>query len=200
MFRETPSPSLPPSTQTALAIDEKSKPLGARFLQVLALSHRPGRSYVAISTTHASSKTRAGTPASSTVSADSSGEPATIISIPSGPQTEEFVQLMVSKFGPLWTQRQTLVLGNGQAFEIGDYRVRLGEIRQGATSLGRGVVGEVEWVGEGDEEDWENAEGIIRPFWDQLCVVGARECFQVPGMNQGNGTVRQWCEILRLRG
>ncbi len=106
---------------------------------------------------------------------------------------------MVSKFGPLWTQRQTLVLGNGQAFEIGDFRIRFGEIRQGTTSLGRGIVVEVEWTGE-EEEDWENAEGVIRPFWDQIRVAGARECFQVAGMDQGDGSVRQWCEILRLRG
>ena len=107
---------------------------------------------------------------------------------------------MVSKFGPLWTQRQTSVVGHAQAFEIGSYRVRVGEMRQGTTSLGRGVVVEVEWAGGGEEEDWENAEGMIRPLWDQLRVSGARECFQVPGMNMGYGSVRQWCEILRLRG
>jgi len=164
------------------------------------LSHHPGRSYVAITTTHTPAQTRAGTPTSSTVSTEGSGEPATIISIPSGPQSEEFVQLIVSKFGPLWTQRQTLVLSNGQAFEIGDYRIRIGELRQGATSLGRGVVVEVEWTGGWEEEGWENGELAIKSFWDQSHVADAKEFFQVPGIERGCGTVRQWCEMLRFRG
>ncbi len=164
------------------------------------MSHHPGRSYVAITTTHTPAQTRAGTPTSSTVSTEGSGEPATIISIPSGPQSEEFVQLIVSKFGPLWTQRQTLVLSNGQAFEIGDYRIRIGELRQGATSLGRGVVVEVEWTGGWEEEGWENGELAIKSFWDQSHVADAKEFFQVPGIERGCGTVRQWCEMLRFRG
>ena len=132
--------------------------------------------------------------------AESSGEPATIISIPAGPSNDEFVQLMVSKFGPLWTQRQMLVVINAQAFEIGDFRVRLGEVRQGPTTPSRAVAIEVEWVGGGEEEDWENAEAMIKPFWEQLEVVGAKECIQVPGIDRRYGSVRQWCEILRLRG
>ena len=93
-----------------------------------------------------------------------------------------------------------LVVINAQAFEVGDFRVHLGEIRQGPTSPGRAVVIEVSWAGGGEEEDWENAEAVIKPFWDQLEVVGAKECFHVPGVNKNYGSVRQWCEILRLRG
>ena len=92
-----------------------------------------------------------------------------------------------------------LVVSNAQAFEVGDFRVRLGEVRQGPTTPGRAVVTEVEW-NSGGGEDWETAEAVIKPFWDHLEAVGAKECFHVPGVDKSYGSVRQWCEILRLRG
>lgn len=138
------------------------------------------------------------------------GEPATIISIPSGPPSDEFVQLIVSKFGPLWQPRQILNAANGQAFEIGDFRVRIGEVRQGGGGGGqmaRGTICEVEWVGGDDEdeeekktEDWDAAEAVIGGFWEGLGLRGARSVFNVPGLGLGEGSVRQWCEILRVRG
>ena len=117
------------------------------------------------------------------------------------------MQLVISKFGPLWQQRQVTNVGNGLAFEIGDFKVRVGEVRQGsaggAAQMGRGAVCEVQWDGAGDgegEDAWEAAEGVIRGFWDGLGLTGARECFWVPGLGLGEGTVRQWCELLRIRG
>ena len=135
----------------------------------------------------------------------STGEPATIISIPPGGSSEEFIQLMLSKFGPLWQQRQVLGVVNGQAFEVDDFRVRIGEVRQagggGAGQMGKGAVCEVEWVGGGeDEADWEGAGAVIAGFWEGLGVKGARRVFEVAGLGQGEGSVRQWCEGLRVRG
>ena len=107
---------------------------------------------------------------------------------------------MISRFGPLWTQRQVLTVGNGQAWEIGDFRVRVGEVRQGGSAQqSRGVVVEVEWEG-GEADDWESAEGVIRGFWDALGVKGSRECLVVAGMEDGFAGVRRWAEVLRLRG
>ena len=152
-------------------------------------------------------QTRAGTPASSNVSAAEglSGESATLVSIPAGPQSEEFSQLVVSKFTPLWQQRQILNVAHGYAFEVGDFRVRIGELRQGGSGIGaqtnRGTIVEVQFVGkeEGEGEDWEEGEAIIDGFWDGLGVKGARKVFWVPGLGEGDGSVRQWCEILRIR-
>lgn len=89
-------------------------------------------------------------------------------------------------------------------FDIGDFRVRVGEARQGfgGAQIVAGVVVEVEWWGEGEGEvgAWAEAEGMIRGFWESLGgVARARECFLVMGVEGGEGTVRQWCEILRLR-
>lgn len=198
LFREMPT-----GPQTTL---EKGKATGQRYLQILALSHHAPQTHIAITTTNAPAQTRAGTPASSNVSAGAesiSGEPATIISIPSGLATEDFIQLAVMKLGASWQQRQTLNVVHGHALEVGDFRIRVGDVRQGSgggAQNGRGTVVEVQWVGsEEGEEDWESAEAVIGSFWDGLGVRGARKVFWVPGLAEGEGSVRQWCDILRIR-
>ncbi|KAK3177114.1 hypothetical protein OEA41_008442 [Lepraria neglecta] len=199
LFRETPSNAPPPANGP-----DRGKPPGPRYLQILTLSHHAPRTHVTITTTHAPSQTRAGTPASSNISAEAtSGEPATVISIPQGASSEEFIQLMMSKFGPLWQLRQILNVVNGQAFEVGDFRVRVGEVRQGGGGggqIGKGAVCEVEWVGVEGEEEWEAAGPVITGFWEGLGIRGARRVFGVPGLAKGEGSVRQWCEVLRVRG
>ena len=207
IFRETPSVHAPAQSHSSLTNGvDKAKPPNSRFLQILNLSHYAPRTYVAITSAYAASQTRAGTPPSSNISAEAaSGEEATIISIPAGPSSEEFIQLIVSKFGPLWQQRQILNAGNGHAYEIGDFRVRVGELRQsgsGGGQMGRGAVCEVAWVGEDAEqgnEGWEAGEAVVKGFWEGLALRGAREVFWVPGLRDGEGTIRQWFELLRPR-
>lgn len=132
--------------------------------------------------------------------------PATIIAIPSGLQSEEMVQLVVGKLSPLWSHRQTLHVGNGVAFEMEDFRVRVGEVRQGQTALVKGTIVEVEWLAaaDGDSEeqtDWDTAQLVIRAFWDTLGIEGAREVIRVPGSgNKGFDLVSQYCQLLRSRG
>lgn len=205
IFRDTPQSPAQPSHSPTNGVDKTKSP-GPRFLQILSLSHHAPRTYVAITSTHAASQTRAGTPASSNISAEAAnGEPATIVSIPAGPSSEEFIQLIVSKFGPLWQQRQILNSINGHAFEIGNFRVRVAELRQGGSGggqMGRGAVCEVAWVGEDTEQDkegWEAGEEVIKSFWEGLALRGAREVYWVPGLGDGEGTIRQWCELLRPR-
>ena len=108
----------------------------------------------------------------------------------------------MSKLTPLWSPRQTSQVQNGQGFELGDFHVRIGELRQGKGSVqqGRGVVVEVEWVEAGEEGDWATTTRVIRDFWEALLVKNARECIQVAGLEDGFSDVRQWCEALRLRG
>ena len=93
-----------------------------------------------------------------------------------------------------------LHVAHGTAFEIGEFRIRIGELKQGyggGTQMARGAVCEVEWIGGG--EDWENGDKFIRGFWEGLEVKGAREVFWVAGLGEGESTIRQWCEILRIR-
>ena len=95
------------------------------------------------------------------------------------------------------------------AFEVDDFRVWIGEVRQagvggggGAAQMGKGAVCEVEWIGGGvdGEEDWEGAGAVIAGFWEGLGVKGGRRVFEVAGLGEGDGCVRQWCEGLRVRG
>lgn len=200
LFRETPRPSAPVSLN--LAADEQPKPSTTRYLQVLCLSHLADRSYVAITNTLPPSQTRVGTPASSTVSSEPSGEPATIISIPAGSPSHDFLQLLNSKMGPLWTQRQSLSVRNGQASKVGDYNIRIGELVQGygpGAALPRGAVIEIAWTGGEEKEPVQESEVFIQAFWESLEVRGARECVHIAGLGQGEDLVRQWCEALRIR-
>ena len=193
-MRETPR-------TTAAVGDDKGS--ATRYLQFLSLSHRPGRSFVAISAPQA--PTRAGTPASSVGDGASSEGAATIIAIPAGSQSEEMVQLVVGKLSPLWSHRQMLHVGNGLAFEMEDFRVRVGEVRQGQSALVKGTVVEVEWLaaadGEPEEEsDWDTAQLVIRAFWETLGIEGAREVMRVPGSGKrAFDLVNQYCQVLRSR-
>lgn len=108
-------------------------------------------------------------------------------------------------------------VANGLAYEVGDFRIRAGELRQGVGSsqVLRGIVVEINWVGgggggsgsgsgSGETEDSdrmeEEVQGVIKAFWEPLGISGAKEVFQVAGFAEGNGTVRQWVEMLRSRG
>ena len=129
------------------------------------------------------------------------------------------MQLVVAKLGPLWQARGAVSVVGGLGFEVGEFRVRVGEVRVGGAGAGaggggavgggggggaggRGAVCEVEWVGveDGEEVDWDEAGRVIRGFWEALGVKGARTVIAVPGLKEGEGGVRQWCEILRIRG
>ena len=96
-------------------------------------------------------------------------------------------------------------MGHGHAFEIGDFRVRVGELKQGGSGggqMGRGAVCEVTWVGHEagrEKEDLEAGEVMVKGFWEALALRGAREVYWVPGLGDGEGTIRQWCELLRPR-
>jgi hypothetical protein len=125
-----------------------------------------------------------------------------MITIPAGPGGEEFTQLLVSRFGPLWTRRQVLQVSNGQAYEVGDFVVRFGEVReirqgQGGVQHIRGTVAQITWAG--DEVDISTAEASIREFWNELQIPGAKEFTKVAGLDLGFGEVRQWLEVMRLR-
>ena len=83
--------------------------------------------------------------------------------------------------------------------------MRVGELRQGGSGggqMGRGAVCEVAWVGEETElerERWEVDESVVKGFWEGLGLRGAREVYWVPGLGDGEGSIRQWCELLRAR-
>jgi hypothetical protein len=99
---------------------------------------------------------------------------------------------------PLWSHRLTVSV-NGVMYDIGDFRVRVGDVRQTfPTARVRGTVVEIEWRGpsvvEGGLEGFVDAvreedvdaeyaatAGLIREFWGRLGMVG-REAILIPGV------------------
>lgn len=173
------------------------KTSGHRYLQILTLSHHAPHTHVGITKTHPSPATGIGTSTTSPKDAaihSVGSEPATIIAIPAGPLSDEFNNLMLSKLGPLWQQRQALHVSGGSSYEVGAFRIRIGELKQGL--VGKGALCEIESL---DEEDWLSAEAILKAFWEGFGLQGGREVYRVPGLDEGQSSVRQWLEIMRLR-
>ena len=130
--------------------------------------------------------------------------PAVITAVPSGPEGEALVELIRTKMSPLWAQKPTTFVKEGIVYEVADFRVRVGELKQGQQAQVRGCLVEIEWLGSGgevlDEGDWDVAEGAIRAFWERLDVKGGKEFIRVPGVGKGDlDLVRQYTELLRLR-
>lgn len=214
LFRETPSSAQGGATLNGP--DNRQSIGRQRVLQILTLSHHIPKTYVMIAASQAAPQARVGTPVASQQNGEEakSKEPATIISIPSGSQKEEFVQLIATKFGPLWQLRQVLHVAHGATFEVGDFRIRIGDLKPGAPSAGntqkpRGAVCEIEWIDTENtqpartfgyqETYWQIAEPIIKEFWDSLEVNGARQVFSVADLGDELSTARQWFDILPQR-
>lgn len=93
---------------------------------------------------------------------------------------------------------------DGLAYEIGDFKIKAGELKQGVggAQLVRGVVVEVTYLGEtGPEHDGVQAEEMIMAFWDELDMKGAKE-FRGDERKEEDGVdnVRLWSMALLLKG
>ena len=195
--------------------DNAETPTSLGHLQILTLSHHPARSYVCVSQPSSEHRQRKQAPraaefTATTAAASSSvttgedeemkdieahDESRTIIVIPAPAHTEELTRLLRTRMGPLWTSRQTLIVGNGAAFEIEDFVVRLGVLRQATgTQATKGVLIEVEWAGDEDEAVGEAV--IMKAFEDKLDLSETG----VIGRGEGVGLARLYCEVLRLGG
>ena len=130
---------------------------------------------------------------------------ADIISLPAGQSTDDFTQLLISRLGSLWQQRQSSAVIDGLGYEVGDFRVKVGELRQGigGAQLVRGVVVEVTHrVEDGGGEDIGQTQDMITAFRDELGIDGARE---YKGDEEGKvedrfEVVKLWSELLVLKG
>lgn len=88
---------------------------------------------------------------------------------------------------PFWMQLHSSIVTSGIIFEVADFRVNMGLWKQVQPSAkNRGVIVEIEYHGfsssisdYGDEDmlkdDCAFGESLIREFWNQLAIFGARE-------------------------
>ena len=91
------------------------------------------------------------------------------------------------------------MVNNAQAFEIEDFKVRVGEVRAGTGGAvqAKEVLVEVEWRC-GEEDDAEVAEAVLSAFWKELNVTSARQQSVKAVRNKKYERIIQWCEALRL--
>lgn len=110
---------------------------------------------------------------------------------------------------PFWAHRLTMAVPAGVVYEVGDFHVRMGDVRQTyPTARVRGTVVEIEWHGpsvveglgmgggDGDEFGFSGVEEadvdaeylataeLIREFWNRLRFEGAREAILVSGVGR----------------
>ncbi|EDN03459.1 Med20 superfamily domain-containing protein [Histoplasma capsulatum] len=169
LLRDTPS-CLPPSDYAPLP------PLQPRFMQFLSLSHRQPYGFIYISDrpdpdpwdSTSSSAKHAGhaqqqqqqqyqqTPQQHQQSQQNPTPQAPDPS-PSGPKTmmildypsyQSFHAITLRACEPLWCPRHTLTVLNGSHYEINDFRIRIGDVRQTAPQTRvRGTIVEIEYRG-----------------------------------------------------
>jgi TATA-binding related factor (TRF) of subunit 20 of Mediator complex len=113
----------------------------------------------------------------------------------------------MQKMSPLWIPRQAHRVDGGTSFIIGDWKVRVGELRiTGGQGQGRvrGCICEVEFLfGDDDEEeDHEEIEGLAKAFFEGLIqgsdvdLAGMRIVGTAAGKE--NKLVRQYMELLKF--
>ena len=165
-----------------------TRPLEAAFLQLLRRSHVPDRVHAAI----AGSATFLGP------------EPlGPVVAIPVASH-DEFVQFVSTRLQPFWAHRQTVHVAQGAAYGVGDFEVRVGEVRagQGGPAQARGVVVEIAWVRAGAGP--AGAEEAVAAMWDEIdtkdeMMRDAKKFFPGTEAGQEHFAARLWLEVLKLR-
>ncbi|KAL1857382.1 hypothetical protein Plec18170_003506 [Paecilomyces lecythidis] len=234
LMRDTPS-CLPAS---AHAPNPVPKP---KYMQFLSLTHYPTHGFIyateATDLPHGTGSSHRSTPLPGTLSAagtpQSQAQSPTAIAGGATPSSNASQSGMVMRtvplpsYGPLfqhfmracepfWCHRHTVTVPAGVVYDIGDFRIRIGDVRQTLPQArARGTVVEIEWKGSSpltassssanpDEDssdsgvdvtgetlndaeiDAEYALGaqLIRDFWSQLGMEGAREAILVPDVGK----------------
>ncbi|RDW81017.1 uncharacterized protein DSM5745_04574 [Aspergillus mulundensis] len=143
LMRDTPS-CLPPSgTQ---------RPAFPKFMQFLSLTYYPNHGFIYTSqqsdNAGTAPDTAAATPSSSqSTQATPATTPMVMTTVPLS-STGALYQHFSYACQPFWCHRHTVTVPNGVVYEIGDFRVRVGDVRQTQPAVRmRGTVVEIEWRG-----------------------------------------------------
>ncbi|KAL2861348.1 mediator complex, subunit Med20 [Aspergillus pseudodeflectus] len=139
LMRDTPS-CLPPS-----ASQRQATP---KFMQFLSLSHYP-HGFIYASQPLDSGNAPSGASATSSQSSQTTTAttPMIMTTVPHQ-STASLYQHFVYACQPFWAPRHTVTVQSGMVYEIGDFRVRVGDVRQTQPAVRvRGTVVEIEWRG-----------------------------------------------------
>ncbi|CAG8910221.1 unnamed protein product [Penicillium egyptiacum] len=134
--------------------NSNKKPSNPRYMQFLSLTHYPTHGFIYTAEPEK--------PTAAPIQNPNQGAPGPVNAIapdhsPSPPMV--MTTIPPSSYGtlfqhftyacqPFWSHRLTLAVPNGIVYEVGDFRVRLGDVRQTfPTARVRGTVVEIEWRG-----------------------------------------------------
>ncbi|KAF7712998.1 Uncharacterized protein PECH_007233 [Penicillium ucsense] len=154
LMRDTPGLLPQPTPQG-------QRPAQPRYLQLLSLSHYPthGFIYTSEATEKLTHRPSLSTSASPVPGAASPAQPASaqIGAAGSSPMVMTTVppaayktlfQHFTYACQPIWCHRLTFTVPNGIVYDVGDFRVRMGDVRQTFPAVRpRGAVVEIEWRG-----------------------------------------------------
>ncbi|GES59442.1 mediator complex, subunit Med20 [Aspergillus terreus] len=149
LMRDTPS---------CLPASASQRPTQPRYMQFLSLTYYPNHGFIYTSqpdqtTAHHQHQQHSGavpTPAqpTSTPSQQQPPSPAMVMTTVPLPSCSTLFQHFVYACQPFWCHRHTVTVPGGMVYDVGDFRVRVGDVRQTApTARVRGTVVEVEWRG-----------------------------------------------------
>ncbi|KAJ5836039.1 Mediator complex subunit Med20 [Penicillium robsamsonii] len=150
LLRDTPG--LLPSSSNS-----NKKPSNPRYMQFLSLTHYPTHGFIYTSEAEKTApalnqnqpQNAAGAPGPiNGVAPDHSPSPSMVMITAPPSSYGTLFQHFTYACQPFWAHRLTLTVPNGIVYEVGDFRVRLGDVRQTfPTARVRGTVIEVEWRG-----------------------------------------------------
>ncbi|KXG47929.1 Mediator complex, subunit Med20 [Penicillium griseofulvum] len=149
LLRDTPG--LLPSSNS------NKKPPNPRYMQFLSLTHYPTHGFIYTSEpekpvpapNQTQNQNAAGTPGPvNAIAPDHSPSPPMVMTTVPPSSYGTLFQHFTYACQPFWAHRLTLAVPNGIVYEVGDFRVRLGDVRQTfPTARMRGTVIEIEWRG-----------------------------------------------------
>ncbi|OQE46442.1 hypothetical protein PENCOP_c001G08595 [Penicillium coprophilum] len=148
LLRDTPG-LLPASSNS------NKKPPNPRYMQFLSLTHYPTHGFIYTSEAEKSApapdqnQNAAAAPGPiNGIAPDHSPSPSMVMTTVPPASYGTLFQHFTYACQPFWAHRLTLAVPNGIVYEVGDFRVRLGDVRQTfPTARVRGTVIEVEWRG-----------------------------------------------------
>ncbi|KAI9037906.1 uncharacterized protein KD926_011518 [Aspergillus affinis] len=150
LMRDTPS-CLPASASRAALVP--------RYMQFLSLSYHQNHGFIYTSVPENSNASATGqgisaqtpTPAQGAVGSPGAGQPQQqpmIMTTVPLPSSGTLFQHFMYAAQPLWCHRHSVTVPGGAVYDVGDYRVRVGDVRQTVpTARVRGAVVEIEWRG-----------------------------------------------------
>ncbi|KAL4979092.1 mediator complex, subunit Med20 [Aspergillus desertorum] len=147
LMRDTPS---------CLPLSGTQRPAAPKYMQLLSLTYYPNHGFIYASQqsdkdgpgTAPAAAAAARTPSSSQSSQGTLATAPMVMTTVPLPSTWALYQHFSYACQPFWCHRHTVTVPNGIVYEIGDFRVRVGDVRQTQPAVRmRGTVIEIEWRG-----------------------------------------------------